>query len=980
MLSAADCIRISSEHVERDADAEAVNLLYIAENGQVRAHFWETKLVPTVINGVTQTITVSSQVPFPDETLPVRAVAATKAPAKKKKKKTTAPVKKATNKKGQPIRTVKKAKTTAKKTTAKKTTPKKTTPKKTTAKQTTTKKQAAVKTTPKTTPKTTTKPKTTAKTTTKAATTKQVSTLTTRRTTSTRTSTITVSRSITSLTSLRVSQNQTASPTVVATSGTIHSSLDTSGNPTSQPFVTSLGTSSSSLSLINTASTTLPSTSMRPGRPTIQAANLFAPMASGAPPSQISQRSDHPVARLGIKSQSQKLSTNKFYANFFLGNQNQPTWTHPYSVAWAKGVGVAKSWGLSISHIERGQLAYGDGDPAKYFINPVGIQSMIFSAQELGNTSVLTTDSLTAFSVNVNLQTSASASPLITFPLVQGMGFVTARYNGASPLIQSSVSVLSLVYNGKLNGTNTFKYKAGLGDQSTWLMYITPDSTSYPGNTFTLVNGNNINGTSNFVGTIQIAKLPSSTPGGETIYDNAAGVYATSTQISGSASGTTGTYSMTFSKGGNTSRTLLMFALPHHIQTLTSGGTTNIKLQTTTKGTATAIIGDSWTFAEPDLPTDIGFAPWTPNDGTINSVSSAAQQLIVQAASSELTQDIDGQSNLNSMYFSGKGLAKFAAIIFATNDIGKNKTLAYTGLQRLQASFATFVNNKQIYPLVYESAWGGVVSSGTYQTGDSGLDFGNTYYNDHHFHYAYFVYAAAIIGYLDPTWLTAANRDWVNTLVRDFGNPSSNDPYYPFSRSYDWFHGHSWAKGLFESGDGKDQESSSEDSLACYAIKMWGRISGDTAMEARGALMMAVQARAVQNYYLYTSDNTVQPPRFIGNKAAGILFENKIDHTTYFGANIEYIQGIHMIPLLPFSPYVRTNQFVTEEWNTYFSNGRADSVAGGWRGILYANYAIINPSAAWTFFSNKNFDVSLLDGGASLTWYRAWAAALGGSR
>ena len=57
--------------------------------------------------------------------------------------------------------------------------------------------------------------------------------------------------------------------------------------------------------------------------------------------------------------------------------------------------------------------------------------------------------------------------------------------------------------------------------------------------------------------------------------------------------------------------------------------------------------------------------------------------------------------------------------------------------------------------------------------------------------------------------------------------------------------------------------------------------------------MLSVLARSLQKYYLYTSDNTVEPSNFIANKVAGILFENKIDHTTYFGTNTEYIQGIH---------------------------------------------------------------------------------------
>jgi endo-1,3(4)-beta-glucanase len=209
-------------------------------------------------------------------------------------------------------------------------------------------------------------------------------------------------------------------------------------------------------------------------------------------------------------------------------------------------------------------------------------------------------------------------------------------------------------------------------------------------------------------------------------------------------------------------------------------------------------------------------------------------------------------------------------MIYTINDLAQNASLAQAGLARLKDAFAVFAQNRQQFPLVYETAWKGIVSTATYNSGDSGADFGNTYYNDHHFHYAYFVHAAAVIGYLDPSWLVA-NKDWVNALVRDYANPSANDTYFPVSRSFDWYHGHSWAKGLFESGDGKDEESSSEDAMAAYAIKMWGRTTGDANMEARGNLMLAVLARSLQNYFLMESSNINQPPRFIGNKVTGIV-------------------------------------------------------------------------------------------------------------
>ena len=135
-------------------------------------------------------------------------------------------------------------------------------------------------------------------------------------------------------------------------------------------------------------------------------------------------------------------------------------------------------------------------------------------------------------------------------------------------------------------------------------------------------------------------------------------------------------------------------------------------------------------------------------------------------------------------------------------------------------------------------------------------------------------------------------------------------------------------------------------------------------------------ARSLQQYYLYTSDNTVQPKNFIGNKVAGILFENKIDHTTFFDQNIEAIQGIHMIPILPPSNLARTNKFVKEEWDVFFNNGRIDKINNAWKSVIYANYATIEPKKAWDYFNATTFQASWLDGGASRTWYMAYAGGM----
>ena len=679
------------------------------------------------------------------------------------------------------------------------------------------------------------------------------------------------------------------------------------------------------------------------------------------------------------------IQTNKFYANFFLGGRGQSVWTHPYSLSWAQGRG--STYGMAISHTERSQYAFGPNPASpQYFVSPIGIQHMALSAAELRESTVMNVDNLKAFSVYANFAASPGARTLMSIPVVQGMGMITAVYDSAQPVLTSGVFFLQLKYAGPIDDRGlTYKYSAILQDRSQWLIYVTPlRADGEP--LMNLTAAGTIIGPKAFTGLVQVTKNPAQTEG-EKSFDASAGTYATEAAISGSVNGGSGSYTLSWTKQGIISRPLIMYALPHHVESFdqeTRGAMTGIQLITTTKGAATAVQADRFTMIEGDLPTTIGFAPWAKaangaQGGTENvNIAASALQLVNAAGISELRQDFISQTSLNSMYYSGKGLAKFAGIIYTMQTMAENSNLAAAGLDKLKDAFNVFVNNTQPEPLVYDTVWKGVVSGASYRspTRDLGLDFGNTAYNDHHFHYGYFVYTAAVIGHLDPSWLNeGTNKQWVNSLVRDYANPVTDD-YFPFSRSFDWFHGHSWAKGLFESGDGKDQESTSEDTFATFALKMWGRISGDANMEARGNLQLAVQARSVNNYFLLKSDNKNQPAQFLFNKVTGILFENKCDHTTYFGSNIEYIQGIHMIPLNPSSAYTRPKDFVTEEWNTYFSNGRADQVAGGWRGILYANLALIDPQTSYNYFASDSFDYGSLDGGASRTWYLAYSASM----
>ena len=93
------------------------------------------------------------------------------------------------------------------------------------------------------------------------------------------------------------------------------------------------------------------------------------------------------ISLLNNQTNQGPTETNKFYANFFLGTQSNAVWTHPYSLLWSQGGGNAFSYGISITHDEASQRAYGpnaSANPVEFYVNPIGIQSLIFSAAELG--------------------------------------------------------------------------------------------------------------------------------------------------------------------------------------------------------------------------------------------------------------------------------------------------------------------------------------------------------------------------------------------------------------------------------------------------------------------------------------------------------------------------------------------------------------------------------------------------------------------
>jgi len=210
--------------------------------------------------------------------------------------------------------------------------------------------------------------------------------------------------------------------------------------------------------------------------------------------------------------------------------------------------------------------------------------------------------------------------------------------------------------------------------------------------------------------------------------------------------------------------------------------------------------------------------------------------------------------------------------------------------------------------------------------------------------------------YFEPSWPWAHR---VLDLVRDVANPSEQDLYFPVTRNKDWFVGHSWAQGVDQTEDGKNQESTSEAVNCYYAVALFGLATNNLHIYNVGRVMMATEVRSTKKYWHMPPGTPVYAPSFAKNGMVGVLWSNKVDYATFFGDNVEYIHCIQMLPFTPVSSlylapaaWVRADYMVLKEALT-----RKD-LKEEWKAYILEFWAIVDREAAWeraTFLKDTAF-------------------------
>jgi endo-1,3(4)-beta-glucanase len=279
-------------------------------------------------------------------------------------------------------------------------------------------------------------------------------------------------------------------------------------------------------------------------------------------------------------------------------------------------------------------------------------------------------------------------------------------------------------------------------------------------------------------------------------------------------------------------------------------------------------------------------------------------------------------------------------------------------------------------PFVYDKTIGGLMTRKCLT--DTGANFGLGGYNDHHFHWGYFVYCLITLLKFDKSWMdTKGYTQLVDHFIMDYASTISTS-YYPQTRHKEWFSGHSWASGLFKFGDVNNQESSSEAINAYRTVALYGQIINDKYIENFGKLLYATEIRATKTYWHIATSPNIYTGDFNKNKIAGIVWNKKVDYSTWFGANTEYIHGIQFIPCGLYLEDLLSEEFVNEARKQYafgfirhIVNQELDKLGVDrislkmtlnqidkiWNTVLRQADAIIDPYWVWNYLKNtESFD------------------------
>ncbi len=258
--------------------------------------------------------------------------------------------------------------------------------------------------------------------------------------------------------------------------------------------------------------------------------------------------------------------------------------------------------------------------------------------------------------------------------------------------------------------------------------------------------------------------------------------------------------------------------------------------------------------------------------------------------------------------------------------------------------------------------------------------------NDHHFHYGYFVRAAAEICRVDASWCSSSQYGpMVELLIRDYA-AGRDDAMFPYLRYFDPAYGFSWASGHANFVLGNNNESTSEAANAYGAMVLYGQITGNTSITERGMYLHASSTAAYWEYW-----NNYDRFRGLGGDydnfdasypkmTTSIIWGNGHVFGTWFSGAYAHILGIQGLPLSPLVFHIGQRADYLANYVTLgmteSSNGKPSGLPNGqWRDVWWNIWAMTNGQAAVNDMTSYGFNYTPEEGETKAHTYQ-WTYTL----
>ncbi|MEV4708370.1 glycosyl hydrolase [Actinoplanes sp. NPDC049316] len=499
--------------------------------------------------------------------------------------------------------------------------------------------------------------------------------------------------------------------------------------------------------------------------------------------------------------------------------------------------------------------------------------------------------------------------------------------------------------NAQITAVSTPTVWSGSGP---WIGYTVAgkDYVAYaPSGASWSVSGNVITSGLAGKGYFSIAALPTTPSTGTaekvalaTSYGKYAHNHVTGTKVSYSydqAAGrvsTTYSYTTTAREGDGTGTVISLY--PHQWRALT-GATPIAQTYVSARGAMKTLVGRSsfttsavFSGVLPEIPAvaDSSGADLTTLNGYLDAVKGNPM-------------DVRG----NDTYWTGKGLGRAARIAEIADQLGRTdvRDTALTAIRERLTDWLTASPGETQRLFYYDRNWGTLIGYPASYGSDQEL-------NDHHFHYGYFIAAAATLAKFDPAW--AANARYggmIDQLIRDANNYDRTDNRYPYLRDFDIYAGHDWASGHGAFFAGNNQESSSEGMNYANALIQWGQATGNTAVRDAGIFIWTTQSAAINEYWFDVHDENF--PAAFGHSTVGMVWGDGGAYATWFTAAPEMIQGINMLPITGGHLYLGNDPaYVRSNYAEVVRNAGHEPTV--WQDILWSFLALGDGEAALAKF------------------------------